>query len=276
MQHNGVVLALMLAWAVPCSATVHEPRPATGAEPFDRTDTLAVSQAAIGRRVRDLAFTGSDGRSHTLAGYAGTPLVVSLVYTSCYHICPTTTRNLARVVRNARTLLGNDSFAVLTVGFDSTRDTPDAMRRFAREQQVDDPNWDFVAADAETAAALASDLGFRFRASAGGFDHLLQTTLIDADGIVRRHVYGADIDAPLLVDPLKRLVYGEQLGDSLLERIGNRFRLYCTVYDPASDSYRFSYSILVGIAMGAAMGLYFIVLLLREWRRSSRAEPRMP
>ena len=47
----------------------------------------------------------------------------------------------------------------------------------------------------------------------------------------------------------------------------------CTVYDPASDRYRFNYSIFVGIAMGIAMGIFFVFLLVREWRYSRRARP---
>jgi protein SCO1/2 len=262
---------LALGFAFACGVAAAAPHaPRAGADPFDRDSALAESQAAIGRSVGELGFVATDGSPRRLSDYRGRPLVVSLVYTSCYHICPTTTKSLARVVRNARTLLGNDGFAVLTLGFDSVRDTPDAMRRFAAEQGVDDPHWDFVAADRGTAEALAAELGFRFRAAGGGFDHLLQTTLIDADGVVRRQIYGMEIEPPLLVEPLKQLVYGEELETSWMQDIGNRFRLYCTVYDPASDSYRFSYAIFVGLAMGVAMGVFFIVLLVREWRYSRR------
>jgi protein SCO1/2 len=267
-----LALTFALIWAGAAGAAQHAPAaPASGAEPFDRDAALALSQAAIGRSVGELRFTGTDGKPRRLSDYRGKPLVISLIYTSCYHICPTTTKSLARVVRNARTLLGDDGFTVLTLGFDSQRDTPEAMQRFASEQGVNDPNWDFVAADEASARALAAELGFQFRAAGGGFDHLLQTTVIDQQGLVRRQIYGMDIEPPLLVEPLKRLVYGEELTQSWLQDIGNRFRLYCTVYDPASDSYRFSYAIFVGLAMGVVMGIFFIVLLVREWRYSRSA-----
>ena len=60
-----------------------------------------------------------------LTDFAGTPLLVSLVYTSCYHSCPVTTRRLRDAVAAARSVLGADSFAVVTVGFDAANDTPD-------------------------------------------------------------------------------------------------------------------------------------------------------
>lgn len=237
----------------------------------DPDSALAISQAAIGRQVGDYAFYDTDGQRRRLAEYRGKPLVISLIYTSCYHICPTTTRHLAEVIGRAQSVLGEDSFAVVTVGFDSARDTADAMRQFARQQKVAAVHWDFLAADAATIEGFTRDLGFQFRAAGGGFDHLLQTSILDAGGVVRRQVYGMDYETPILIEPLKRLIFGEELSESFFTRMTNKFRLYCTVYDPAADRYRFNYSIFVGIAMGVAMGIFFVYLLFREWRHSRRA-----
>jgi protein SCO1/2 len=244
----------------------------SGATPgFDRARALEISQAAIGRTLTDQQFLDVDATPRHLADYRGKPLVISLVYTSCYHICPTTTRHLAEVISRAQSVLGEDSFSVITLGFDAARDTPLAMREFASAQQAAAVRWDFLSGTEASVAALAGELGFQFAPAGGGFDHLLQTTLLDGDGVVRRQVYGMDYDTPVLIEPLKRLVFGEALEDSFLERMTDRFRLFCTVYDPASDSYRFDYSIIVGIAIGAVTGLFFLVLLIREWRYSMRS-----
>lgn len=250
--------------------SAHQPLQPRGAEPFNRDEALAVSQAAIGRLVGDHGFLDIDGNARQLSDYRGKPLVISLIYTSCHHICPTTTRHLAEVIERAQSVLGLDSFAVVTIGFDAENDTPDAMRQFAKAQKVAAVHWDFLSADAATIDALARELGFQFRPVAGGFDHLLQTTILDADGVLRRQVYGLDYETPLLIDPLKRLLYGEKITDGFFERMTNKFRLFCTVYDPAADRYRFNYSILVGLVMGAVLGLIFVYLVIREWRYSAK------
>ena len=237
----------------------------------DPDSALAISQAAIGRQVGDYAFLDKDGNRRLLAQYRGKPLVVSLIYTSCYHICPTTTRHLAEVIERAQSVLGEESFAVVTVGFDSARDTPAAMRNFARDQKVAAVHWDFLSSDAASIDGFARDLGFQFRSVGGGFDHLLQTSILDENGIVRSQVYGMEYETPILIEPLKRLIFGEELSESFFTRMTNKFRLYCTVYDPAADRYRFNYSIFVGIAMGVLMGIFFVGLLVREWRHSARA-----
>ena len=196
--------------------------------------------------------------------------MVSLIYTSCYHICPTTTQHLATVVRKARDVLGEDSFSVVSVGFDAANDTADAMRVFARQQSVDIDGWEFLSTDAGTIDALATDLGFQFFSTGSGFDHLIQSSVIDANGVVVRQVYGIRFDTPHLIEPLKALVFGEDVSASLFDQLTARVKLFCTVYDPASDRYRFDYSIFVGLVMGLVLGGICIYFFVREWRHSRR------
>ena len=128
---------------------------------------------------------------------------------------------------------------------------------------------DFLAADANTIALIVRDLGFQFVASGAGFDHLIQSSIISADGKVFRQVYGMQFDTPHLIEPLKVLVFGEDASAPLFEQLITRVKLFCTVYDPASDSYNVDYSIFVGLFIGLSLGGVFLYLLVREWRYSS-------
>lgn len=238
---------------------------------FDRSAALAVSQAAIGTMVGDQRFRSINGEEVSLSRYRGKPLVISLIYTSCYHICPTTTRHLADVVKKARRVLGADSFHVVTLGFDAANDTSERMRVFAAEQGVEPRGWDFLSGDQASIDTLAGTLGFLYYPTPSGFDHLIQSSIIDADGRVFRQVYGIQFDTPHLIEPLKVLVFGEKESASLLDQITARVKLFCTVYDPASDSYRFDYSIFVGLATGILLGSWFLYLLYREWTASRRS-----
>lgn len=235
---------------------------------FDEKAALTVSQGAIGKAIGNYTLVAADGRSVRLSDYLGKPLVISLIYTSCYHICPTTTQYLAKVVRTARAALGPESFAVLTIGFDTPNDTPEAMGRFAREQNLDILRWEFLSADAVAMEGLAKDLGFISFRAPHGFDHLIQATVVDAQGRIYRQIYGMEFDTPLLVEPLKELVFGAPTTPSLLASLSNRIRLFCTVYDPASGRYRFDYSIFMGLFIGASSIGMVSFLLIREWRRS--------
>jgi len=241
-------------------------------EGYDSDAAIEISQAAIGRELGEFSFHDQQGRAVNLSQYQGRPLLISMIFTSCHHVCPAITRHLATAVDAAREALGDDSFQVLTIGFDTAVDTADAMRVFADKQGVDDPNWAFLSASARTVESLVANIGFVYFPSPRGFDHINQVTVVDRDGVVYRQVYGAAFDLPWLVEPLKELVYnrpqpGAHLGAGLL----NRIKLFCTVYDPNTGRYKFDYSLFIGIGVGALIVLSLLFWLLLEYSRARKS-----
>jgi protein SCO1/2 len=263
---RGLLLQVLLFFAVPVLA---QGLPALGDETaggsaFDYDRALAISQAAIGRSVRDVRFLRADGGNLSFSEFRGKPLVLSMVYTSCYQICPMTTRFLADVVDKARVALGDDSFAVAIIGFDVQVDTPSAMRYFASKQGIDDKGWQLLSMTSADVEQLASDIGFQFLPSSNGFDHLIQATVIDAEGRVYRQVYGQTFDTPLLVDPLIELVLGSSPPEQpLLANLVDKIRLFCTTYDPARDGYYFDYSLFIGMLIGGSIIVFTAVVVVR-------------
>jgi protein SCO1/2 len=239
---------------------------------YNADAAIDLSQAAIGRDLGDYLLYDREGQPVTLSQFKGKPLLVSMIFTSCHHVCPAITRHLANSVEAAREALGEDSFRVITIGFDTAVDTPEAMRVFARKQSIDDPNWNFLSGSAEVIAQLVDNIGFVYFPSPRGFDHINQVTVIDREGVVYRQVYGAAFDLPWLVEPLKELVYNRpQPGAMMVDGFLNRIKLFCTVYDPNTGRYKIDYSLFVGIAVGAVMVLSMFFWLLIEYRRSRKA-----
>ena len=239
---------------------------------FQYKEALQRSQDAIGNQLGNYALTDEKGHALSLHELRGKPLVLSMIYTSCYQICPMTTRHLAKVVDKARSALGHDSFNVAVLGFDAYNDSPQAMIQFARKQGIEDRGWYLLSASPDTINALSKELGFEFFSSPNGFDHITQATVIDAGGRVYRQVYGEVFDTPLLVEPLKELVLGQpQPNQTLLSELINKVRFFCTTYDPARDAYHFDYSLFIGMAIGASIILIGIILLVREVRHGRRA-----
>jgi protein SCO1/2 len=202
------------------------------AQEYDKDSALAFSQAAIGARLDNYRLRDTHGQAFELAQLEGRPLVVSMIYTSCHHVCPMITQNLALGIDVAREALGTDAFSAVTIGFDWKNDSPERMRQFAVQQgAVDVPSWHFLAADASTIDVLSENLGFLFYPSAKGFDHLVQTTIVDRNGVIYRQLYGVDIDTQTLVEPLKELVFDTPRSAGLIEHWISTFKLFCTVDD---------------------------------------------
>lgn len=260
---NGLRAAVIVALVSAGSAAAH-------ASHLDAQDAIAMSEQAIGRMVGPYNLVDSNGVAFSLASYRGKPVIINIVYSSCSSICPPTTQHLLAAVKEARRVIGADQFAVLTVGFDARHDTPARMAQFASVQGIALPNWRLASGEQGTLDALLDDLGFSYRAAAGGFEHVAQTTIVDRDGRVYRQVYGDDFPLQALLEPLKDVVYGRDAPLSLGGLV-DRIKFICTIYDPGSGHYRLVYGQLVGGAIAAASLLMFGAVLLREWRRAGRA-----
>jgi protein SCO1/2 len=259
---SGLALAAMTATAVLAAA----PAP----QRLDPRSVMERSEAAIGRTIGRYLLTDSAGAPFELAAYQGKPLVISLVYTSCSSVCPLTTQHLIAAVTEARRMFGADRFAVLTIGFDARNDTPARLAQFAAAQGVKLDNWRLASADQVTMTALLRDLGFSYAAAAGGFDHVTQTTIVDRDGRIYRHVYGEDFPIQMFMEPLKDAIYGTVTAFTP-RGILDRIKFICTTYDPGAGRYRIDYGLMFGSVIAAISLAVFGGLILREWRRSARA-----
>ncbi len=245
---------------------------AGAAPPPNEQEALKLSQAAIGRTLGDHRFVNTAGQPVALSELRGRPLVVSLVYTSCHDTCPTITNQLSRMLPIARDALGAGRFRVVSIGFDTPNDTPERMRAYARSRGAGADEWLFLSADAATIEALTRELGFQYSPSPRGFDHIAQTTVVDANGRVYRQVYGDSFEPPALVEPLKELVFGTGIKSGRLSGWAEGIRLFCTVYDPASGRYRFDYSLFVTLIVGVMSLGAVAIFIVRAWRQSPAPE----
>jgi protein SCO1 len=248
--------------------------PAAAAEPvasrLDPATAIAMSERAVGRSLGNYTLIDSTGTPFSLQDYRGKPLVISLVYTACSSVCPATTQHLIDAVTEAGRVFGPDRFAVLTVGFDARNDTAPRMAQFASIQGIKSPNWRLASSDAATIAALLKDLGFIYRAVAGGFDHPTRTTILDRDGRIYRHVYGDDFPLPMFMEPMKDVIYGTATPFSFSAVI-DRIKFICTAYDPGSRRYRIDFGLMFGAVIAAFSLAGLAWLILREWIRGARA-----
>lgn len=239
--------------------------------PSDVRRAFETSQAAIGNPIGDFELRDAFGKTVRLSDYRGKPLLVSFIYTGCFQVCPTTTRFLSEAVGVARKALGDGRFKVVSIGFNQPFDDPVAMASFAKQVGISDPDWAFLSPAPKDVEALTRRFGFTYEATSGGFDHLLQVSIVSADGVLYRQVYGENFDMPMLVQPLKELLSGQASQQLTLANVWDKVILYCTVYDPHSGGYRVNYSLFFEIFAGLTTLGAIAWVVLRELRRSRRA-----
>lgn len=245
--------------------------PSAPAEVLDLAQALRASQAAIGRQPADYTLLDRRGKPVRLSEYRGKPLLVSFIYTGCFQVCPTNTRSLHQAVQNLGQLVGYDKFNVVSIGFNQPFDTPEAMRAFAAQAGVSLANWEFLSPHRSIVEPLTRDFGFSYVANAAGFDHMLEVTVLDAEGRIYTQIYGERMTPDQLGEPVRQLLRGAPLPQTLnLDELIERVRILCTVYDPKTGQYRYDYGLLLEIAGGAMFFLTMLGYLGREWWQQRR------
>lgn len=261
-----------LAASLLALTTLTAPAAAGVVPALDEAQALRVGQAAIGREVPDFTLRDRQGRSVPLSSYRGKPLLVSFIYTGCFQVCPTQTRELHEAVKGLQRMLGEDRFNVVSIGFNQPFDSPEALRSFARQNRIDARNWEFLSPAREIVEPLTRAFGFSFVATPAGFEHVLGVSVVDASGRIHDQVWGERLRADQLGKPLRELLLNEPLqAGGALAAVLERVRILCTVYDPDTGQYRYDVKLILELVGGALFFFSVFVYFLLEWRSQRRA-----
>lgn len=213
-------LALLLLALVPAAFAANAPSPTAQAASTLNTAARAsnpagaaaagtaggAAPAEAARRAQayfgDAELTDQDGRRQRFySDLLGDRVVlINVVFTRCPSACPLMTQRLKAVRRQLGDRFGSQ-VRFLSLSVDPAYDTPQAMKRFAQQQGVDEPGWRFLVADPQTMRGVLSKLG---QWSEQAEDH---TTLLIAGNARRAHWTKLRPDAPTerIVADLQRL-----------------------------------------------------------------------
>lgn len=248
---------------------------AVAAPGLDQQDAVRFSQGVVGSTPGEFLFQDREGQAVRLSEFRGKPLLVNFVYTGCFKVCPTSTRALLRAVSAMRDQFGEGQFNVLSIGFNPPTDSPVAMKVFAAQHRIRDGNWQFLSPQLADVPALATAFGFRFMATPGGFDHTVQVSVIDRDGVLQRQVYGEEFTADALGEPIRQMLKGALLEPQpSLTDLFERVRIVCSIYDPLTGRYRTNYTLVLEIAGGLTFVSFMLFFTLGEWWTRRRLRKR--
>lgn len=260
------------ACATTGSESLSDPMPSA----LDQSTALRVSQSVVGTKPSDFTLLDREGQPVRLSQYRGKPLLVSFIYTGCFQVCPLTTRSLQNAIEAGRSVFGINQFNVVSIGFNQPADSPQSLKSFARQYRIDVENWNFLSPAAPIVDRLTREFGFSYVATPAGFDHILQVTLLDAEGRIYRQIYGDELTADSIGEPIKQLMSNTPVPEQLrIADLMDRVRILCTVYDPKTGKYEVKYGLLIEIAGGVTFALTMVWFFLSEWIAQRRARRRI-
>jgi protein SCO1/2 len=166
------------------------------------TGTNAIAMAtellSVGDPMPDVALIDDHDTRRSLAEWNGTATVITFIYTRCPlpDFCPLMDQNfevLQRGIAADPALRGR--VKLISVTIDPAYDTPAVLAAHAAHVKANPAVWTFLTGDVNTIDHLAAQFGvgvLRDPQQATNITHNLRTTLIGADGKIRKIYSGND------------------------------------------------------------------------------------
>lgn len=141
-----------------------------------------------------------------LKDLAGKPVIISMVYLGCKYTCPMTVKHMQTLEGLMDAKLKSETQFIL-VSFDSARDTPTAMKEFAKKNELG-KNWRFLSAKKESdLRELSTLIDFRFKKLPDGeFEHSFGLVALDRNGRVIGSSVGASMSEEELYKKIKPIL----------------------------------------------------------------------
>jgi protein SCO1/2 len=115
--------------------------------------------------------------------YKGQPVLVTLFYASCPHVCPM----LISTIQQLETKLSPEErseLRVMTISIDPERDVPALLLETMQRHSVDANRWSMVRPEPGDLRAIAGVFGVKYKQLPDGeFSHSTKIILLDRDGV---------------------------------------------------------------------------------------------
>ena len=222
----------------------------------------------------DLVFYDENGGRVKMGDFYGKPVILTLVYYTCEHICPLMLGALSEALPRLALQAGKD-YNVVTVSFDDT-DTPEIARDIKKNYinaagtAFPEKGWKFLTGKGEDIHRLTEAVGFTYRKDVNGFSHPVALIFLAPDGKITKYLYVAkstfgsitfssfDMNMALTEASQGREVTGLR-----------KAVLYCFSHEPPGQSKFFDFMAVVGLVTLAVMVSFFIYLQVttKRYRR---------
>lgn len=142
-----------------------------------------------------ITLTDQLGQKRPLDSFRGSPVVMTMFYTSCQMVCPMIVdairANEAQLKSHER-----EKIVVLMVSIDPVRDTVAVLKATADKRSLSSPHWTLARCDAKSVRQLAAMLSIQYKQmSDGEFNHSSVILLLDREGKITartNNISGAD------------------------------------------------------------------------------------
>ncbi|MDF3130777.1 SCO family protein [Kiritimatiellaeota bacterium B1221] len=151
-------------------------------------------------------FLNPDGEKAQLADFKGKPFILAMFYATCPTVCPRMILDISKIDAQLDEA-ERSQLPILLVSFDPETDTPEKLKTFAENWDMETPRWQLWSGSPEHARTLAAGLGIRYRkAPDGEISHSAPITLVNSQGEIELQLAGPGVDSAPLIKQTKILL----------------------------------------------------------------------
>lgn len=156
--------------------------------------------------VPDYLLVDQNGKTRSPHELRGSVWIADFIFTSCRSVCPVLSARMVQVQRAVQ----DPRLRFVSFSVDPERDTPEALRDYARRWAPDESRWTLLATTPQSLVALAAGMKtfVERQPDPDATLHTSQFFLVDARGRVRG-LYGTDGDAFSQIIPDARRLLSE-------------------------------------------------------------------
>jgi protein SCO1 len=173
----------------------------TGEAPTHNTAPVGTISSESIYQLTD-TFQTQDKKNVTLSSFVGKPTVVGMIFTHCTYACPRLTADIKNIEEKLKSENGKVNY--LLVSFDSQRDLPEQLKKFANANQLDN-NWTLLHGNENAVRTLSVLLNVQFEKDAeGNFSHSNIISVLGKSGVLVFQKEGLSADPVEIIGTIKQ------------------------------------------------------------------------
>ncbi len=151
-------------------------------------------------------LTDQNGKKVRLEDYKGRLVLINFIYTNCKGTCPPLLLKFKEIQLDLKEEFKKQT-ALISISFDTEKDTPEALKKFAEKQGADPLFWTFLTGSQAEIDKVLQDYQVAVRKGPDGeFGHINMVVMIDKDGKRRYDFFGYDYQTEKIIERIHEVL----------------------------------------------------------------------
>ncbi len=159
-----------------------------------------------GEPAPDFSLTDQNGKKVSLKDFNGKLVLINFIYSNCKGTCPPLLLKFKEIQLDLKDEF-KKQITLLSVSFDTEKDTPEALKKFAEIQGADPSLWRFLTGSQAEVEKMLNDYQVAVKKGPDGeFGHINMVVMIDKNGKRRYDFFGYDYQTEKIIERIHEVL----------------------------------------------------------------------